>query len=147
RSLTMRCRFVHGVYQNIIYDSLTPNRRVGLSATVAQALLDSYKEDHGRIAAQLALLFEAARDFSRAVQFFSAAAQHAAAVFAYQETLLLARRGLALLKGLPDAPAKFQAELSLTSTLAVPLSALRGWADPELEEACSRALQLCQMAE
>src|SRR5262245_58737549 len=42
RTLTVRYRFVHVLYQNVLYDSLQPTRRAALSAAVAEALLGYY---------------------------------------------------------------------------------------------------------
>src|SRR5437764_13924485 len=60
RTLTLRYRFVHVLYQNTLYASLRPARRASLSAAVAQALLGYYGEKSADVAAELALLFEAA---------------------------------------------------------------------------------------
>ena len=78
RTLTLRYRFVHVLYQNALYASLGPTRRASLSAAVAQALQGFYGEKSGDVAAELALLLEAARDFSRAADYFLVAAQNAA---------------------------------------------------------------------
>ena len=45
-------------------------------------------------AAQLAILFEAARDFGAAANQFFAAARHAAGLFAFREAVTLSRRAL-----------------------------------------------------
>jgi hypothetical protein len=42
RTLTLRYRFVHVLYQNALYASLGPTRRASLSAAVAQALQGYY---------------------------------------------------------------------------------------------------------
>ena len=90
RTLTLRYRFVHVLYQNALYASLRPTRCASLSATVAQAPLGYYGEKSEEVAAELALLLEAARDFSRAADYFLAAARNAARVFANQEAVVLA---------------------------------------------------------
>src|SRR6185295_13122466 len=62
RVLTLRYRFVHVLYQNALYASLRPTRRAQLSATVAEALLGCYGKQSATVAAELAFLFETARD-------------------------------------------------------------------------------------
>jgi hypothetical protein len=47
---------------------------------------------------ELAVLFEAASDFARAAEYCRLAAQRAAQLFASQETVVRARRGVALLQ-------------------------------------------------
>src|SRR5439155_7325654 len=101
RTLTLHYRFVHVLYQNAFYASVKPARKASWSAAVAQALLGFYREQSADIASELAVLFEAARDFSQSADYFLRAAQNATKVFAYNEAVLLARRGLAILTALP----------------------------------------------
>lgn len=144
RTLTLRYRFVHVLYQNALYASLTPTRRASLSRAVADALLGYYGEQSSAIGSELALLFEAARDAARAAAFFLVAAKNAAQIFAYQEAVLLARRGLELLKALPESPESARQELMLQITLGGLLIVTKGGGVLEVEEAYARARALCQ---
>jgi predicted ATPase len=144
RTLTLRYRFVHVLYQNALYASLRPTRRASLSSAVAQALLGYYGEKSAAVAADLALLLEAARDFAQAADYFLLAAQNAVRLFANQEAVVLARRGLALLGKLPDTTERRHTELALQVTLGPPLMATKGWAAPEVEDTYTRAQQLCK---
>jgi predicted ATPase len=146
RTLTLRFRFVHVLYQNALYASLRPTRRATLSAAVAQALAGHYGEKNAAVAAELALLWEAARDFRRATDCFLLAAQNAVRLFANQEAVGLARRGLALLATLPEGPERARQELALQLTLGPPLIATKGWPGPEVERTYARAHELCQQA-
>jgi tetratricopeptide (TPR) repeat protein len=91
-TLTLRYGFVHVLYQNALHNALTATRRASLSAAVARALVEFYTDQAGDVASQLALLFEAGRDFARASDFFVLAARHAARVYASREAIALARR-------------------------------------------------------
>jgi len=144
RTLTLQYRFVHVLYQNALYASLRPTRRASLSAAVAQALLGYYGEKNAAVAAELALLLEAARDYARAAEYFLLAAQNAVRLFANQEAVGLARRGLEMLKTLPDTPERPQQELTLLITLGPPLIATKGWTAPEVETIYTRAHALCR---
>jgi predicted ATPase len=144
RTLTLRYRFVHVLYQNDLFSSLRPTRRAALSAAVAQALLDYHGEKSGDVASELALLLEAARDFSRAADYFLLAAQDAARICANQEAVALARRGLDLLSSLPDTPERSSQELALQLTLGTACIASRGYASPELGPVFQRARELCE---
>jgi predicted ATPase len=64
RTLTLRYRFVHILYQNVLYRLLTPARKSSLGAATAQALLDHHGQQSAMLASELALLFEIARDVS-----------------------------------------------------------------------------------
>ena len=94
-TLTLRYTFVHALYQNTLYGALSPARRAQASAAVADALLGLYGEQAATIASELALLFEAARDFGPASDHFSLAARNAAAIYANQEAVELTRKAIA----------------------------------------------------
>lgn len=93
--LTLRFVFVHALYHNALYAALAPTRRTSLSAAAAGALQAFYGECSAEIASTLAFLFEAARDFARAADYFLQASQNSARVFANHEAISLSRRALA----------------------------------------------------
>lgn len=144
RTFTLRYRFVHVLYQNALYGSLRPTRRASLSAAIAQTLLDCYGERVSEVASRLALLLEAARDFSRASDYFLLAAQNASALYAYHEAVKLARRGVESLKMLPDSPERLRKELSLQMILGTSVVATAGYTSREAEQSYSRAHELCR---
>lgn len=76
-SLTVRCRFVHALYQNLLYEKLSPARRAVLSAAVAEAWVRRRDGDTSPVANDLGVLFETARDFGRASDYFLQAADKA----------------------------------------------------------------------
>jgi predicted ATPase len=143
RTLTLRYRFVHALYQDALDASLRPTRRASLSAAVAKTLLARYGENYAEASAELALLWEAARDFDQAVDCFLLAAQNAIRLFANQEGVKLARRGLSLLASLPDTLDRSRKELALQITLGPALFATQNWSAPEVESAYTRADALC----
>jgi predicted ATPase len=143
RTPTLRYRFVHVLYQNALDATLRPTRRASLSTAVAEALLGHYGEKCGDVAAELALLLEAARDFSRAADYFLLAAQNAARVFANQEAVKLARRGIQALSSLPDSRERARQELGLQITLGPALFATNDWTASDVGAAYTRARDLC----
>src|SRR5690606_27071036 len=72
------------------------------------------------------------------------AAENAARLFANQEAVLLARRGIEALANLPESPERARKELSLQITLGPALFATRDWTASEVETAYKRAKELCQ---
>ncbi|MCA1583411.1 MAG: protein kinase [Acidobacteria bacterium] len=144
RELAIRYRFVHVLYQNVLFASLQPTRRASLSVKVSRSLLAHYGEEAHTIAAELAVLFETGRDFAQAARFFQVAAARAVPLFAYREAVLLARRGLEALKAVPPGPARTQQELGLQVYLGLSLRSIEGWAAPEVEQIYVRARELCQ---
>ena len=145
--LSLRYRFVHVLYQNALYASLRPTRRAQLSAAVAEAMLALYGRQSGTVASDLAFLFEAARDWSRASEQYLLAARNAMTVFANQEAATLAERGLATLRLLPDTAERAKQEMKLQMTLGPSLMAIKGFAAPEVEKAFLRASLLGSQAE
>ena len=75
RTVTLRYRFVHVLYQNALYAQLRATRKATLSSTVAETLLRLHGARHQEIASELAALFEAARNFSRAAEYCRLAAR------------------------------------------------------------------------
>jgi predicted ATPase len=144
RTLTLRYQFVHVLYQNALYAALPPTRKAAWSAAAAEALLGYYGEKSPNLSAELALLFEAARDHERAADFYQLAAENAARLCAHHEAVALARRGLALLQTLPDTPERAGRELPLQVTLGMQLQVAEGYAAPEAERIYARAHTLCE---
>jgi predicted ATPase len=143
---TLRYRFVHVLYQNALYDSLTPARRAELSAAVAGALLHYSRDRTDLVASRLAFLFEAARDRARASGFFLLAARGAARVFAYGEAAVLAERGLRAARGVPEGPERARSEAGLEIALGGLCIVTKGGADPEVERHYLRARALAAPA-
>jgi tetratricopeptide (TPR) repeat protein len=103
-TLSLRYRFVHVLYQNVLHDSLTATRKAALSAAVAEALVGFYEDRTAEVAPDLALLFEMARDYARASDFFLTAAVNARKVYANHEAIDLARRAIVNAEKLKGAP-------------------------------------------
>jgi tetratricopeptide (TPR) repeat protein len=143
RTLSVRYRFVHVLYQNALYASLQPTRRASLSGRVAQALVKHHGERDEGIASELAMLFEAARDAAQAARWFHVAAQHAVGLIALREAVALSRRGLAAVDLLPAGPERDGLELALQMNLGFALRSVEGWAAPEVERIYVRARTLC----
>jgi serine/threonine protein kinase/tetratricopeptide (TPR) repeat protein len=143
-AMTLRYRFVHVLYQNVLYASLQPTRRASLSGRVARALVAHHGAEIGSVAGRVALLFETARDFAASAQHYYAAAQNAIGLFAFREALSLAERGLAAVKALPPGPEAKQLELGLQMAKGVALRSTSGWATLELEETFARSRQICR---
>jgi predicted ATPase len=141
-TVTARYGFVHALYQNALYASLQPARRAAWSAAAAEAVLGHYGEKAAAVAAELALLLEAARDPARAAHYFLLAAENAARVFAHPEAVALARRGLAQLRALPDTPEHGRLELRLQMALGSQLQLTEGYAAAEAGRAFARAREL-----
>jgi DNA-binding winged helix-turn-helix (wHTH) protein/tetratricopeptide (TPR) repeat protein len=143
-SVTVRYRFVHVLYQDALYAPLTPARRAGLSGALARALEALHGDKTLAIASQLGFLYETGRNPGRASDYFLLAAQNAQGIFANQEAIALARRGLTLLAKIPETPQRTRKELDLQVTLAFSYLCTLGYAAPETGGNMARARELCE---
>jgi predicted ATPase len=147
RTLTLRYRFAHHVYHQGFFDALRATRRATLSRSIAENLvqrLGRRAADHG---ADLALLFETARDNMRAAEYFALAARSASRLYAHEEAIHLAARGLDLLLREPDSPARARIELDLQMAYALAVKTGRGYAVPEAGRAYARSRELCRQVD
>ena len=143
-TFSVRYRFVHVFYQHVLYASLAPSRRAAHSLAIARAMVECYGGDtSSATAADLALLFEAGRDYANASQYFLHAARNAARVFAYPECGALCERGLRALASLPESGERDAHELKLSLTLGMAWMVTRGYAAPEVEATHRRSRELC----
>jgi len=141
-TLSLRYRFVHVLYQNALYSSLRPTRKLSLSREIAESIEACYGEDRASVVGELAALSEASRQYGRAAEYFTLAAQQATQISATQEAATLARHGLRMVEMLPESREQRERELSLQVILGNVLCASKGYAAPEVEETFSRAYKL-----
>ncbi len=154
RTLTLKYRFAHHVYHHACYESLRITRRVALSRVVAGVLVERMADRAHEKAAELALLFETAREYQPAATFFHRAALAASRKHAHDETRQLAERGLHNLSGSASAPSQTSGpsrasesvalEVDLLMTLGLAIKTAQGYAAPEVHQAYARARELCR---
>jgi DNA-binding winged helix-turn-helix (wHTH) protein/tetratricopeptide (TPR) repeat protein len=137
-------RFVHVLYQDALYASITPSRRIEWARQIAEALVASHAGRTGSIAGQLAVLFETGREFWQASLYFVEASRDAMRLFAFGPASELASRGLECLRRVRsgDASDLARRELDLTFAQLVPLASLEGYGAVETERLTSRIVQL-----
>jgi serine/threonine protein kinase/predicted ATPase len=146
RSLTLRYRFAHHMYQNACFDSLRATRKAALGRAIAERLAARYGEQSDRLA-DIAVLFEVARDGVRAAEYWNRAAQAAGRLYAHDESARLTERGLALLANEPASPARSAAELGLLMTYALAIKTSKGYAVAEVGQAYERARELSRQVD
>ena len=139
-----RYRFVHVLYQNSLYASLSVSRRVALSKAVGEGLLELHHGVPGSVAADLGFLFETAREFERAVGYFALAAESALGLFAFDEASRLAHRGIAIISRQPPSPQMRGLELGLQLMLGTAAAVLGGYAASGAKQAMDRARVLAE---
>jgi class 3 adenylate cyclase/predicted ATPase len=135
--------FKHALVQDAAYQSLIKSQRQRLHAKIGTVLEERFPEVAKTQPEALARHYAEGGMTERAIEFLQLAAQQAVARSAMTEAIVQLRQGLAMLDALPDDAARQRRELELQLTLGVPLIASRGMADPEVEQAYTRARQLC----
>jgi tetratricopeptide (TPR) repeat protein len=143
RTLTVRYRFVHVLYQNALHRSLSASRRVSYGTRVAAALERHYGARVGEVASELAVLLESAREPARAAGYYVVAAQRASQVFAFEEAERLGQKGLAQVELLPEGPERIGLELALRTSLGFTSLTRRGYAHADTAVNMNRAREIC----
>ena len=136
-------RFVHALYQQVLYHRVSAAQRVRLHQRIGARLEAGHGAQAGDIAAELAMHFARGRDAQRAVQYLGQAGQRSMERSAYVEAIAHLTKGLEVLQTLPATPERTQQELTLYIALGAALIAIKGYAAPEVEQIYARARQLC----
>ncbi|MGH8655352.1 MAG: hypothetical protein ACREYE_25700, partial [Gammaproteobacteria bacterium] len=98
-----RYRFLHALYQEVLYQRLAAAQRVRLHKRLAERLAAAYREHSHGVAAELADHFERGCDYPRALRYLAQAAKNAARRYANREALAYLNRALALVDRLPPS--------------------------------------------
>jgi tetratricopeptide (TPR) repeat protein len=101
-SLATVYRFVHSLYQEVLYGDIVRARIQQLHLRAAEVLLEAHGSQAPRIAVALANHFERGRDFAKALVHRIQAGDNAARLYAYPEALENYDQGLVLLEKLPE---------------------------------------------
>ncbi len=139
-----RYRFIHALYQQVVYERVPAGRCVSFHRRIGERLEVAYGGRTTEIAAELAVHFERGRDYPRAVQYRWQAGENATKRHAHQEAIGHFTQGLEALTALPDTSERAQQELLFNITLGNSLIATKGWAAPEVEKTYVRARELCE---
>lgn len=103
-----RYKFRHALFQQFLYQRLSPMQVEHLHAAVGIALEKLYMERTSDVAGELARHFDLARQASKATVYYLQAADRAREVSANEDALRLYSRGLALLEAADDARLRFR---------------------------------------
>jgi len=140
-TLAGRYRFVHALYQNVLYQRVAEPRRVRLHRRIAERKAGAYGTQGAEIAAELAVHFEAAHDPRRALEHRIRAGDVAVRRHAEREAVEHYRQALRLIARVDDHAERGR-ELEVLVKLATRLMSTAGYAAPELESIFDRAYAL-----
>ena len=142
-----RYAFIHSLYQHVLYARIPVGHRAELHLQTGGRLEQGYGQRAGEIAGELAMHFAEGRDFARAARYHHQAGEMALRQHGYREAADHMTRALDLLKALPDSQERAQQELTLYVMLGSALTALKGHAGREVEQAYARARELCEQVD
>src|SRR6516165_1410107 len=136
--------FKHSLVQDTAYQSLLRSKRHQLHAKIAQTMEERLPEIAETRPELLARHFTEAGLASQAIIYWQRAGDRDLRRSAYAEAISHLKQGLELLEELQGRPERIGQELSLRLTLALALTATRGYAGPEVGETYLRARELCR---
>jgi predicted ATPase len=137
-------RFKHALIRDAAYEALLKSRRSELHRMVARAIDEKFpalKEAHPEV---LARHWAEAGLTAQAITSWQRAGQKAVERSANAEAISHFKKGLELLRALPETIERAQDELTLQIALAVSLIAMRSWSALEVGDAYTRARDLSQ---
>ncbi|HST09000.1 MAG TPA: AAA family ATPase [Terriglobales bacterium] len=141
-TVTSRHRFIHILYLEVPYSLIPRMRRSQIHHRIAERGIAIYGDRSHEIATELAMHFEQSRDWPRALEYLLQAAVNAAARSAPHEAIDLANRGLDSLQFVPGTAEHAKQEMKLRMVLSVSLTAIKGFASPEVETINARGREL-----
>jgi predicted ATPase len=136
--------FKHALIQEAAYQSLLRSTRQYYHQRTARVLIEQFPETAETHPELIAHHYTEAGCNEQAVPYWQRAGQHAIERSAHVEAVAHLNQGLDVLMILPDTPARARHELALRLALGTSLSVIKGWPDPGVGKAYSRAQHLCQ---
>jgi len=136
--------FKHALIRDAAYEALLKTRRRELHRQVVDVLNERFPESVETQPELVAHHCSQAGLAARAIVYWRKAGKAALARSANAEAIAHLRRGLELVDTLPQSPERVAEELRLLLTINTPLVATKGYTDPEAEQACRRARELCR---
>jgi TOMM system kinase/cyclase fusion protein len=139
--------FKHALIQEAAYQSLLKSTRQQSHQRIAQVLEARFPETLETQPELLAYHYTEAGLSQQAIGYWQRAGEQALQHSANQEALAHLTRGLEVLTTLPDTPGRAQQELHMQTALSAAFMAVKGFAAPEVEDAYTRARELCLQVE
>jgi predicted ATPase/class 3 adenylate cyclase len=136
--------FKHALVRDAAYDSLLRSKRERIHAAIARAVEEHFPEKATAQPEVLAHHFSEAALAEQAIGYWLKAGQQAAELSANTEAIGHLRKGLEVLKSVPESRRRDELELELQTTVGLPLMATKGYAAPETGAAHARAQELCE---
>jgi predicted ATPase len=136
--------FKHALIQDAAYESLLKSTRQQYHQRIAHVLEEQFPETAEAQPELVAHHLTEAGLTGQAVTYWYKAGQEAIQRSANVEAIAHLRKGLEVLKALPNTPQRMHQELDVQTMLGTALLAVKGYSAPEVEAVYARARALCQ---
>ncbi len=133
----------HALIQDAAYESLLKSSRVRKHQHIAGVMEARFPDIVSAQPELLAQHYAAGKVPEKAVQFWLTAGQQTLRRNAHVEAIAHLHSGLAAVDKLPATPERALTEINLQIALVPALLAAKGYGAPDVELACTRALQMC----
>ncbi len=117
-TMSAQYRFVHALYQEVLYERIPAGRSQALHLSIGERLAVAYGGRSREIAAELAMHFEHGYDYARALQYTCYASETALRRVARHETIHYATKGLGWISRVPPSEQTTKYEVTLHLLLA-----------------------------
>jgi len=136
--------FKHALIQDAAYQSLLKSKRQQHHARIARLLDEKFPATAESEPELVAHHYTEAGLAEPAIDYWQKAGQRAMQRSANVEAEGHLRKGLAVLESMPEAPERHRREIALQNTLGVCLMPTRGFGNPDVAEAFSRAASISE---
>ncbi|MBT8053155.1 MAG: AAA family ATPase [Xanthomonadales bacterium] len=136
--------FKHILILETAYNSLLKSKRKELHGRTAVILEQEITDVAKRQPALLAYHYSEAGELEKAIPFWIQASRQSLSRFANQEAIEQSRKGIELLKSLPESQPRAALEVPLQSILGTALLSTHGYSDPRVRKVFTRAQDLCE---
>src|SRR6266849_6185532 len=140
-------QFKHALIRDTAYEALLRSRRHELHQRIAHTLEERFPDTASLAPELMAHHCTEAGLVAQAVRYWRRAGRRAIERTANVEAIAQLGKGLELARTLPASSERLTEEVKLQIALLTPLIATKGYTAPEVERACSRALEQCQQLE
>jgi len=136
--------FKHALTHDVAASLMLTDKRKALHERTAQAIESLFADRLDAHVNQLAHHYSNSANIAKAMKYLTLAGQQASQRSAYLEAISNLKKGLDLLKTLPETPERDRQELALQTALGPSLMEAKGDASPETEAAYSRGAALSE---
>ncbi|PWT82119.1 MAG: hypothetical protein C5B58_08780 [Acidobacteria bacterium] len=144
-TLATSFRFLHALYQEVLYEGMPIGRRAEIHRRMAETEEAAYGEQASEIAGQLAHHFGRGGSSERAIEYLSRAGEHAASKGADNEVIAQLGAALELVAKLQNDRVRLLQELRLRISIGPSLMAMKGLGSSETAANYTCALELAQL--